>query len=279
MGRGEVIPGAAPGKDLFEGDVGVVRDRAVRVARLVVAGEVAVDRLLIGDPVGADHPRVAHVDDVGIGDVEGDPAGDEQDGHDRQQGDRQRGAQTDAAAPAKAEPERTSGQVEQRRIGEGDGSADVPPVEEVVREAEAGNDHEQIQMGEPERAAPVEQPEDEDRAERQPDVGRVDHPAEGAGVAARHSPGHLVAGPRFDDLAGVRVDHDLDDLIVAREEPHLPEARRRVAAGGRREVRMLLGRGDRLRIEPGDLGRLALADPRLLLGAGRRREQQDEEER
>jgi hypothetical protein len=42
---------------------------------------------------------------------------------------------------------------------------------------------------------------------------------------------------------------------------------------------MLLGRGDRLRIEPGDLGRLALADPGLLLGARRRREQQDEQER
>jgi hypothetical protein len=42
---------------------------------------------------------------------------------------------------------------------------------------------------------------------------------------------------------------------------------------------MLLGRGCRIRVEPGDLGRLVLADLGLLLGPGRRREQQGEDER
>src|SRR3954451_4899504 len=42
---------------------------------------------------------------------------------------------------------------------------------------------------------------------------------------------------------------------------------------------MLLGLGDRLRVELGDLDRLALADPGLRLGRRRRRQQQGDEER
>ena len=267
MGGGQVVPGAAPGKRLLERDVRVVGDRAVGVAGLVVVGEVAVDRLLVRDPVGADHSRVAHVDHVGVSDVEGDSPSDQQDGGDRQDRDRQRRPQPDATSPPEAEPQRAGREIEQRWIREGDGDPDVPAVEEVLREAEARHHHQQVQVGEPEGPAPVEQPEDEDRAERQPDVGRVDHPAERARVATRHPPGHLVARPRFDDLAGVRVDDDLDDLVVAGEEPDLPEARARVAARRRGQVRVLLGRRDGVRVELGDLGRPGLADLRLLLGS------------
>src|SRR3712207_8996978 len=49
-----------------------VRHRAVGVAVLVVAREAAVEVLAVRDPVGADHAGVAHVDHVGVGDVEAD---------------------------------------------------------------------------------------------------------------------------------------------------------------------------------------------------------------
>jgi hypothetical protein len=242
---------------------------------LVVVWEVPVDRLLVGDPVGPDHAGVAHVDHVRVGDVEADPARDQEDGDDREQGDRQGRPQADAGSSPKAEPERSAQQVEERRVGERNREPDVPAVEEVVGEPEARDHHEQVEMCEPERPAPVEQSEDEDRAERQPDVGGVDHPAEGARVAAGHVPGDLVAGPRFDDPAVVRVDDHLHDLLAAGEEADLPEPGPGVAAGRRGQVRVLFGRGGGLRIQLRDLDRPGLADPGLLR-TGRGREQQDE---
>ena len=55
--RGQVVPGPAPGQQLLEREVGEVDDRPVRVAVLVVAREVAVERLAAGEVVGADARR------------------------------------------------------------------------------------------------------------------------------------------------------------------------------------------------------------------------------
>ena len=56
---------------------------------------------------------------------------------------------------------------------------------------------------------------DEQHAHRQPDVQRVDVPAERAGVAARHRPRDLEAGPLFDDPPVEVVDDDEADLLLA----------------------------------------------------------------
>jgi hypothetical protein len=102
--------------------------------------------------------------------------------------------------------------------------------------------------------------------------------AEGARIAAGHPPGDLVAGPGLDDVAVVRVDDDLDELLATREEADLPKTRPRVAAGGRTQVRVLLGRRHSLGVEFADFDRLRLRDPRLL-GAGGARQQHDQDER
>ena len=76
--------------------------------------------------------------------------------------------------------------------------------------------------------------------------------AEGARVAARHLPGHLVAGPRLAHGAGQRVDEDQRDLLAVGEVGDLPvafdDARRwRSARGSRGAPRRPSGRGRRRR--------------------------------
>ena len=100
--------------------------------------------------------------------------------------------------PAEPDPQRPAEEVEERRVLERDRDADFGPVEEEVGDAEAEQD-EQVEVGDPPAAPPVDQPEQEERAERQEDVGGVELVAEGAGVAARHLPGDLVAGPGLAD--------------------------------------------------------------------------------
>ena len=75
---GQVVPGARPGPDPLEGDVGVVVDRAVGVALRDVLGEVVVELFAVGDAVGADDARVADVDRTRVGDVESDPEADQE---------------------------------------------------------------------------------------------------------------------------------------------------------------------------------------------------------
>ena len=79
VGGGEVVPRPRPGEHLLEGRVGVVVDGAVRVARAIVLGEVAVQVRPVGDPVRADHARVADVDHVRVRHVQADPETDQED--------------------------------------------------------------------------------------------------------------------------------------------------------------------------------------------------------
>ena len=88
MCRREVVPPSRPGKHLLEGHIGVVVDGAVRVARGVIRGKVAVERLAVGEPVGADHARVADVDHVRVRDVEPDAKAHEEDQCQREPADR-----------------------------------------------------------------------------------------------------------------------------------------------------------------------------------------------
>ena len=213
------------GQIRLEGDVGEVVDRAVGVALRDVVGEVVVERLAVGDPVGADHARVADVDRARVGHVEPDPEADQEEGRDQQPGRR-----PDRAQPLAPPAQRRS--TAPGRAGRASGGycerhrdADLGPVEEEVGDAEAEQDQ-QVEVGDPPGPPPVDQPEQEERAEGQEDVGRVELVAEGARVAARHLPGDLVAGPRLAHLAAARVDDDQRHLLVAGEVADLPVARR-----------------------------------------------------
>ena len=63
--------------------------------------------------------------------------------------------------------------------------------------------HEQVEVPDGERPAEVGEPEEEERAEAEPDERVVDLPPEGAVVAARHLPGDLRPGPRLGHLVVV----------------------------------------------------------------------------
>ena len=108
------------------------------------------------------------------------------------------------------------------------------------------------------QAAPVEQAEQEDRAERQEDVGGVELVAEGARVAAGHFPGDLVAGPGLAHETGLRIDDDQRHLLVVGEVADLPVAVDLVDGVGQGPVGPLL-LGD-VGIAVGDLGRFRGGD-------------------
>jgi hypothetical protein len=118
------------------------------------------------------------------------------------------------------------------------------------------------------RSTEVRQPEDEDGAEGEPHPRVVDRSSEGAGVAARHLPGDLRAGPRLGDAAA-RVHLRLDDLSgIGQRRPdiHLP------SPGFVVERPLLRQRLGRIALHPvGDLGEAEDGLDRLLLGQRRLR--------
>src|SRR5204863_7335945 len=75
VGGGEVVPGPMPRQHELERNVCVVVERAVGVAEGVVGGEGMQYPYgpAVHDVIGADHARVADVDDTRVRDVESDP--------------------------------------------------------------------------------------------------------------------------------------------------------------------------------------------------------------
>ena len=131
MRRREVVPGTAPRQRLLEGDVGVVVDRPVGVAVLVVVREMPVERAPVGEPVGADDTGVADVDHVGVRQVQPDAKSDEEHQRDGQpRGRNEQRQRLGRITPAAREHQHADEQVEERWIGERDGQADVPVREE-----------------------------------------------------------------------------------------------------------------------------------------------------
>ena len=93
-------------------------------------------------------------------------------------------------------------------------------------ETEKREQRQQVEVAQRERPAPVDERQQEQHAQRQPDVERVDVPAERPGVAPRHRPRHLEAGPLFEHPPARVGDDDLADfLALAGEVAHLPAAR------------------------------------------------------
>ena len=124
------------------------------------------------------------------------------------------------------QPQHAPEQVHQRRVGQRHRRVDVGVVEERQRHRER-QQHEQVQMQQLQRPARVDEREQEQQAQRQPDVQRVDVPAERARIAARHRPGDLEPGPLFEHSPGGVGDDHLPDLLGAApgEEAHLPAQR------------------------------------------------------
>ena len=79
----------------------------------------------------------------------------------------------------------------------------------------------------PQRPPPVEERRDEQQAQRQPDVERVEVAAERAGVAARHRPRDLDARVLAEHAPVGGADDHLHELLVAGVERDLPLAARR----------------------------------------------------
>ena len=99
--------------------------------------------------------------------------------------------------------------------------------------------------------------------------------AEGAGVAAGHFPGDLVAGPRLAHVAVCRVDDDQRDLLVVGEVADLPVAVDPVGAAGQARVLAALarrpwGRGRRPRSPRSDRCRIGRLRGDAWRGGGQR---------
>ena len=238
---GQVVPAPAPAEDQPERDVGEVVDRPVGVAELVVMRPQPVEQVAVDELVGADHPGVADVDHVGAEDVQPDPQADQEHGRAQQPGGRDGDAQRPAGHPdAEGQQQHPHQQVAEERVDERDRHPDVGVVEEGQREREA-EQHQQIDVQQPPARAvgglapaaaaaqpgPGDERREEQQAQRQPHVQRVDAAPERARVAAGHPPRHLPAGPHLGDATHGVVDVDLDPLALrpgAREEADLPDA-------------------------------------------------------
>ena len=206
----QVVPGAAPRQQRLERHVGVVEDRAVGVAALVVEREVAVDGLAGAEVVGADHARVADVDHVRADDVE--PAAEAHAGTPRRSRATSAGtvSRTGAALAPARDHQHPHQQVGEQRIDERHRHVDPRRAEERERDRER-EQHQQVEVQQPPRRARERQ--HEQHAQRQPDPQRVGEPPERPGVAARHRPGDLVARPALEHAAGAVVDDGLRDLL------------------------------------------------------------------
>ena len=252
----------------LERDVCVVVEGAVGVAEGIVGGESvqAPDGLPVGDVVGADHPRIADVDHAGVGDVEGDSKAEQERAGEAQPDGRRRRPKPLPGA-AEPHPEHPREEIDERRVGERHADADVGGVEEDRRDAERQQDQ-QVEVDDPPLAAQVEQAEQENRRERQPDVGGVQLVAELFRVAASHLPGDLVAGPRLAHRPGGVVDDHLHPLRPAVIEVHLPGAGLGLRGGAEPPVAPAL-LGD-LGIGASDANRPGLVKIRRRLAGSRR---------
>ena len=183
----------------------------------------------MGDPVSADNAGVADVDRARISDVEPDPKADQKERGDQQPGRRPDGPNPIAAA-AKADPKRPA---ESGRASGGYCSGTETPISARLKkkfETPKPSKTRRSRLATRQRRRQSKRP--TERARRSAGTHRgVELVAEGAGVAAGHLPGNLIAGPRFTDLARQRVDDDQGHLLVGGEVADLPMALTMLALG------------------------------------------------
>ena len=278
MHGGQGVPLAAPAEDRIAGQVRDVRHRPVGVSvrvrvlapavrldavahlavgvgraalgAVVLDREVTVGALPVRDAVGADDARIADVDHIRCANVQADAeAGDE---------DRRRGQHPDRPdrrttrrAVRPRDPHAAHEQPDERRIRERHRREDIAAVEEPERHRERDQD-EEVDVADRQKPPPVDEPDEEQPAEREPHPGAVDlRAAECALVAAGHLPGDLRPGPGLGDRGRGVVDLAGRDLTrLARPDAHRPDALRkgRIRHGVRR-IPLQPGRDLRVREE------------------------------
>ena len=194
------VPDAVPGPDELEREVGEVVDRPVDVA-LEVEPEregAFVERLAVGDPVGADDPGDADVDHPRVDEVERDPGSRQ---HRRPRSPASAPAPGDQRPGALARPEprdqHPDQEIAEHRVGERDRGGDLGAVEEEQRDPEP-EQHQQVEVQQSQRPARIEERRTEQQAERDPDPGRVDLLGDRALVAAGERRADLEVPPRLD---------------------------------------------------------------------------------
>ena len=296
MCRRELVPDPGPAEHPERGQIGLVGDRAVGVAlgvgglaapvRLDVVANLAarvggptrgapvLDREMavgvdaVRDPLGADHAGEADVDHVRVPPVEADPEAADEHGRADQQPDRPHG-RASRRAIFLPDPEAPRDQPDQAWIDERHRGEDVAAVEEPERNREREH-HQQVNRAQREGPPPVDEPDQEERAEPEPVRIGVDLPAaERAGSSACHSPSDLRARVRGQHGAGHVVDRSCRDLAgLAREDVHGPDAVL-VARADRGSRRVALEPAGDLRVPQEDLLRGGPGEARRSAGCGR----------
>jgi hypothetical protein len=191
---------------------------------VVARVRLAVELVAVGDPVRAHHARLAHVDNARVRHVQRDPEADEEHDRERDRHHREHREQRPRRrAPAHADHQHPHEQVRQHRVDERRRPADLAAREADLRDAEP-EQHEQVEVQQPERAPRVHERQQEQQAQRDPHVRRVEPAPERALVAARHPPADLMAGPRLGHARVAVAHHHLHALDAAREVAHLPLA-------------------------------------------------------
>ena len=153
----------------------VVADLAARVGGpaggpAVLDREVAVGVDAVGDPLGADHPGEADVDHVRVPPVEADPEPAEEHGRADQQPDRPHG-RASRGAVLLPDPEAAREQPDEARVDERHRGEDVAAVEEPERDRERQH-HQQVDRPQREEPPPVDEADQEERAEARARPGR-----------------------------------------------------------------------------------------------------------
>ena len=211
------VPDAVPGPDELEREVGEVVDRPVDVSFEVEPERegALVERLAVGDPVGADDPGDADVDHPRVDQVERDTGNRQHRDPERQPSHRRPGDQRPGAL-ARPEPrdQHPDQEVAEHRVGERDRGGDLGAVEEEQRDPEP-DQHQQVEVQQSQRPARVEERRTEQQAEWDPDPGRVDRLGDRPVVAAGERRADLEVPPRLDHLARGAVDDHLRDPGVA----------------------------------------------------------------
>ena len=135
-----------------------------------MTGRRVIQRLAVDGVTGADHRRVADVDDQAVDQAEHDPSGDQNQQTDPQHARREPGSEpTVRLGAAQSDPEHPHQQVHERRVGEPHRGLEVSVVEQPVGQQERQH-HERIQVPEANQA-----PEVEERDQEQQRKGN-DHP-------------------------------------------------------------------------------------------------------
>ncbi len=205
------VPASVPGEDQLEGDVGEEHQRPV-----------ARDIPSVKQVVGADDALVAHVDHVGVDHVEHDPGHHEEDqAREQPRVARDRDQRLPALARAQSGHQQAHEQVDEHRVDRRHPYVELALVEEQLGDSEA-QQHEQVQVQQPQRAARIHERSQEQQAERYPDPAVVERAARLVLPGTGEQKVDLWPGPDLEHPPADPVHVDLHDPYAVAAVGHLP---------------------------------------------------------